>query len=558
MRDVIQDFLVKLGFQVDDVGLKKFSNALVGTAKSAGAVGVAMVGFAAAVEAGVKKVADRYEDLYYMSQRSGSSVAGLQAAAYAGRQVGLAHGEAAAAIERFGLALRTEKGLREQINGFLGLSTAGTKTEDVFDAVVGKLSKFKDQAQAAFMAQQLLGVDDKTYFQLADNIDKVLAKQKELKAGYDEAGVGQEGLSNKSVAFSNALDKLEGKLGIIEDALADKFLKPLTLVTDELSKGLDLLLRWNKETNGWSTVGVAATSMFAGLGLGKSIITGLLAKLGIGGAAKAVETTVAETAGKVAAKGVLGRLFGLTGIGTFLSVMFDPTKANAGEDEWLSQHRGERGTAPTSRAADPASGTNFSAKTAMAYLQKLGWSRDNAAALVSQFRAESGMDASSSVIDTDNKTHYGLSQWSPERQKDFYNWAGHDIHQSTPWEQLRFATYELTQGAYKDVGTMIRGLHDASTESGILTKQWEVPAHADTAAAIRGLDAVALMDQYALGQPAAGANSSKMNSDNTVTVNQKVDLHIQSTDDKKTARTIREELGRPVADLAANYWMPVR
>ena len=83
------------------------------------------------------------------------------------------------------------------------------------------------------------------------------------------------------------------------------------------------------------------------------------------------------------------------------------------------------------------------AKPLLDYFKSQGWNDVEAAAIVGGLSYESGLN--SKALNPD-KVHYGLAQWSPERQADFKNWAGFDIHDARAdmMKQAQFVQWELT------------------------------------------------------------------------------------------------------------------
>ena len=124
---------------------------------------------------------------------------------------------------------------------------------------------------------------------------------------------------------------------------------------------------------------------------------------------------------------------------------------------WALDHgavilRAPAGTPSTAEASGPA-GANGPSPTgngdrgaridqAMAYFQSQGWSEAQAAGIVANLDAESGM--AHNIHQIGGGPGYGLAQWEGPRQASFREWAGKDIQNSTFAEQLEFIQWELT------------------------------------------------------------------------------------------------------------------
>ena len=86
--ETIKDFLVSLGFSVDDAGAKKFGSVLAGTTANVIKMGLAVEGAALSVVAFTAKIASGLHNLYWASQRTGATVQGIQSIGYAVSRVG--------------------------------------------------------------------------------------------------------------------------------------------------------------------------------------------------------------------------------------------------------------------------------------------------------------------------------------------------------------------------------------------------------------------------------------------------------------------------------------
>ncbi len=109
---------------------------------------------------------------------------------------------------------------------------------------------------------------------------------------------------------------------------------------------------------------------------------------------------------------------------------------------------------------------------AMGFFESQGWTHAQAAGIVGNLQAESGVDPNRGQ--DGGGPGYGLAQWEGPRQRDFANWAGHDIHQSTFREQLEFIQHELTT-TESSAGNALRGATTASDAAQIVCNRYERP-----------------------------------------------------------------------------------
>src|SRR5580658_2681164 len=95
--NVIREFLVSLGFKLEEDKLKKFDGAIASATKGVFALGLALEGMAVAVGAAVAAYAEHLETLYFASQRTGSSVREIKAFDLAMQNLGAQSGAAQSA-----------------------------------------------------------------------------------------------------------------------------------------------------------------------------------------------------------------------------------------------------------------------------------------------------------------------------------------------------------------------------------------------------------------------------------------------------------------------------
>jgi len=141
---------------------------------------------------------------------------------------------------------------------------------------------------------------------------------------------------------------------------------------------------------------------------------------------------------------------------------------------------GNTGGAQATQGASGPSGVNTATpgsqqdriNQAMGYFESQGWSHAQAAGIVGNLQAESGVD--SNRAQDGGGPGYGLAQWEGPRQADFAKWAGHDIHQSTFKEQLEFIQHELTT-TESGAGNALKGATTASQAAQIFCNRYERP-----------------------------------------------------------------------------------
>jgi len=162
--DTIKEFLVSLKWKTDDAAEKRAKDSVESMGKSIVALGVAIEGAALAVVAAVSRIAKQTEDLYWASQRLGSSVQGINQFTYAISQMGGSASSARSSLEGLAAFMRSSPGAGGILVG-LGIDPA--KLSDTV-ALTGELSKkFAELTQGGqyYRARgyaQVLGIDEIT------------------------------------------------------------------------------------------------------------------------------------------------------------------------------------------------------------------------------------------------------------------------------------------------------------------------------------------------------------------------------------------------------------
>ncbi|EAM3891769.1 lytic transglycosylase [Salmonella enterica] len=162
--ETIKDFLVSLGFDIDEAGYEKFESVLAGVTANAIKTGLAVEGAALSVVAFTAKIASGLDNLYWASQRTGATVQGIQSIGYAVSQVGGSVDAARTSLESLSRFVRNNPGAEGFLNR-LGVQTrdASGNMRDmaaIFTGVGQKLSSMP--YYRANQYAQMLGIDENT------------------------------------------------------------------------------------------------------------------------------------------------------------------------------------------------------------------------------------------------------------------------------------------------------------------------------------------------------------------------------------------------------------
>ncbi|HBM9615508.1 TPA: hypothetical protein L1A55_002713 [Escherichia coli] len=162
--ETLKDFLISLGFKVDEAGARKFDAVVAGTTLKAIELGVKVEEAALSVVAFTAKIASGLDDLYWASQRTGATVEGIKQIGYAVSQVGGSVDGARGSLENLARFMRNNPGAEGFLNR-LGVQTrdASGNMRDmatIFTGVGQRLSSMP--YYRANQYAQMLGLDENT------------------------------------------------------------------------------------------------------------------------------------------------------------------------------------------------------------------------------------------------------------------------------------------------------------------------------------------------------------------------------------------------------------
>lgn len=233
--ETLKDFLISLGFKVDEAGARKFDAVVAGTTLKAIELGVKVEAAALSVVAFTAKIASGLDDLYWASQRTGATVEGIKQIGYAVSQVGGSVDGARGSLENLARFMRNNPGAEGFLNR-LGVQTrdASGNMRDmatIFTGVGQRLSSMP--YYRANQYAQMLGLDENTLMAMRRGIGQFSGEYTEMaKAiGYnaDVAAVS----SNK---FMTSLRSFGLMAGMARDKIGSS-------LADGLAGSLDRLRR---------------------------------------------------------------------------------------------------------------------------------------------------------------------------------------------------------------------------------------------------------------------------------------------------------------------------
>ena len=233
--DTIKDFLVSLGFDIDQAGANKFEAVLKGVTANVMKVGAVVEGAALSIVGFTTQIANGLDKIYWASQRTGASVQGIKALGYAASQTGASAESAMSSLEGLAGFMRSNPGAEGFLNR-LGVQTrdASGKMRDtaaIFTGVGQKLNNMPYYRAKQYA--QMLGIDENTLMAMRRGMNGFTADYQSMlqKTGFnaDKAAVQ----SNK---FMTSMRGLTSLFGIMRDKIGSNLAGGLAGSLDSLRR----------------------------------------------------------------------------------------------------------------------------------------------------------------------------------------------------------------------------------------------------------------------------------------------------------------------------------
>ncbi len=281
---VIREFLVALGFRVDEKGLKNFKEGVEGTTKGVKQLIATVSGAALTVSAGVAAFASKLERLYFVSQRTGASAANLRGFEFAARNMGVSADAATGTIENLARFLRNNPA------GEGYLATLGVQTRNANGELRDTVDIMSDLGKAlaskpTWLASQygnILGIDEnlmlamrngdferllKQYREMsqttgldkaADDSHKFMTQLRGLGTTFENLGIRVEGAMLQKIGpqlerFQRWMDEHGDEIANRITDIADAVVRAAVAMGPALAWLADKFVELDRGTDGWST-----------------------------------------------------------------------------------------------------------------------------------------------------------------------------------------------------------------------------------------------------------------------------------------------------------------
>ena len=246
---VIKEFLVSLGFKVDEAGAKKFRTGLGDTTKGALALGSAVVGVGIAIEKFVEQMTEGLSKLYYVSQRTGATVGGLKSTAAGFEAIGLKASQAQEATEDLGDMLR-KPWFKQQLQGW-GINV-NQKTEDIANDAIHMLADRWKQGGAQRQlaenfAEQWMHINARDLATMVQNLPAADAMRDAVSLRQRESGVDLDASAKDAAEFQRQLKLINEDFGVLANEVLPHLMPEVHSLANDFEELLHAIIKSNAE-----------------------------------------------------------------------------------------------------------------------------------------------------------------------------------------------------------------------------------------------------------------------------------------------------------------------
>lgn len=280
MADTVKEFLIGLGFKVDDASYKKYVASVAAATERATQLGAAVITTATAIGVHVERVAREFENFAYIAQRTGVQAVG--AYALAGRQIGLTSDQAIGSIESLAAVMRTQPGIQGLLGQFgVGPGNAKNQLFQFVDALKARFGEANYFVAAKFA--QMAGIEEQTFRQMWTNLRQLKEADRDANERLKAAGINATDANAAFLKYAQLLNLLGDNFGILGTRIAMDFLPWSEKAVKNINSAVEGFNEYNAQRGG----GPGMIGTILGAGFAGQFATNVLAKIGLPGAGAA-------------------------------------------------------------------------------------------------------------------------------------------------------------------------------------------------------------------------------------------------------------------------------
>lgn len=217
--DTIREFLVGLGFKVDEAGQKKFIGGVEVATLKVIKLGLAVKTASASVVASVGVIAGQMESLYFASLRTKAAVENIQALGFAAGQMGSSAEAARGSLESLARFMRNSPGAEGLLHS-IGVQTreangALRDTTEIMGDLGARFAQMPYYLSNAYA--QALGIDEKTLMAMREGMGQLSDEYRQMLA---KAGMDSQEAAKSSHEYMNEVRSLGAAFVILGQKVA--------------------------------------------------------------------------------------------------------------------------------------------------------------------------------------------------------------------------------------------------------------------------------------------------------------------------------------------------
>ena len=243
--EILQEYLVKLGYQVDTSSFLKFYENLNSTQKRLFGIGTAAAAAVAATVVATTKFAYATRKTFFESGISGTTPNSVKAFSKAAEQIGISADSAESSLQAFGSTLQNTPAMKGFFETITGKKADTNNLENYLRLVEALKKKFGDTAEGRGVAAQFaaqFGISKEQYLLMAQNFDSLAEKTRGYKNQQDS--LFNEEDQQKLAHYANTVDSLKNSFVFAGEAILYKFGPALDSVASKADAQVAGMSKW--------------------------------------------------------------------------------------------------------------------------------------------------------------------------------------------------------------------------------------------------------------------------------------------------------------------------
>lgn len=257
--EILREYLIKLGYKVEAGQQRSMADAIAAMTVKVTELAAAVEGAATAVVAGVARIAQQFENLYYASRRTHDGVENINAFSYAISQMGGSVEGARSSLESLARFLRSSPGAAGVLKSIgVDVTDATGKLRGMSSIMLDLAKRFREMPYYRASAYaSFLGIDERTLQAMINGTKQFSDEYREMAR---RVGLDSDQAAEHSTFFMRRLRALEQAISLIFQKVATDMAGGLGADMEKLRN----LILDNSDSITQAITFVARTILFAG------------------------------------------------------------------------------------------------------------------------------------------------------------------------------------------------------------------------------------------------------------------------------------------------------